>query len=473
MSTTSAEDRLQEEQPNVQKARLTQGPVGRTLINLTIPMLFGIFTLVAFNLIDTFYIGQLGTRELAAISFTFPVVMIISSLARGLGVGASAVISRAIGEGDRHKVQRLSTDSLLLALLIVAAFSVVGLLTIKPIFRSLGATPEVMPLIEQYMSLWYIGVVFVVIPQVGNATIRATGDTKTPAIIMIVAAGINLALDPLLIFGLWIFPELGITGAALATVMARATTMLVSLWVLAHRERMLTLARPRLKAVLNSWKEVLYIGLPAAGTAMLAPVSVGIMTAMVAAHGPEAVAGLGVSSRIEMLGIGVIMALASTLTPFVGQNWGAGRMDRVHLSVRYVQRFAMLWGALLFVVLAAFGRPIGLLFNQDPAVVATITSYFWIVPLSYGSLGVLMLGDAALNALNRPLQSTTLTLLRLFGLYVPLALVGSAVFGLKGIFGAAAVANGIAGIAAYLWLRRILGGDLVRGSTSGSPSEVV
>ena len=154
MSTTSAEDRSQEEQPNVQKARLTQGPVGRTLINLTIPMLFGIFTLVAFNLIDTFYIGQLGTRELAAISFTFPVVMIISSLARGLGVGASAVISRAIGEGDRHKVQRLSTDSLLLALLIVAAFSVGGLLTIKPIFRSLGATPEVMPLIEQYMSLW-------------------------------------------------------------------------------------------------------------------------------------------------------------------------------------------------------------------------------------------------------------------------------------------------------------------------------
>jgi putative MATE family efflux protein len=436
-------------------------------------MLFGIFSLVAFNLIDTFYIGQLGTNELAAISFTFPVVMIIGSLAQGLGVGASAVISRAIGEGDRDRVQRLSTDSLLLALLIVAAFSAGGLLTIEPVFRSLGATSEVLPLIEEYMSLWYIGTIFVVIPQVGNATIRATGDTRTPAIIMLVAAGINLTLDPLLIFGLWIFPEMGITGAALATVIGRATTMLVSLWVLAYRERMLTLVRPRIREVLDSWRQVLYIGLPAAGTAMLTPVSVGIITSMVAAYGPEAVAGLGVSSRVEMLGVGVIMALASTLTPFVGQNWGAGRMDRVRLSVSYAQRFAMLWGALLFVVLAAFGRSIGLLFNRDPVVVATAASYLWMVPLSYGFLGVLMLGDAALNALNRPLQSTTLTVLRLFGLYVPLALAGSALFGLEGIFGAAALANGMAGVAAYLWLRRIMDHGLSRETAGGSLRQVV
>jgi Na+-driven multidrug efflux pump len=275
---------------------------------------------------------------------------------------------------------------------------------------------------------------------------------------MMVAAGVNVALDPLLIFGLGIFPGLGLTGAALATVLARAITLGASLWVLVRRERMIVLTRPKLGEVLSSWKQVLYVGLPAAGTNVLVPISVGIITGMVAAYGPEAVAALGVGSRIESMGLGVIMALASVLTPFVGQNWGAGRMDRVRLSVSYAQRFAMVWGALLFIVLATLGPSMALVFNDDPRVVATLVDYLRIVPLSYGLLGVLMLANAALNALNKPLQSALLTVLRLFGLYIPLAVVGSALLGLQGIFGAAAVANGLAGVAAYVWLRSISSG---------------
>jgi putative MATE family efflux protein len=458
---------------NTGRANLTEGPVGRTLIALTIPMLLAVLTMVVFNLVDTAFVGRLGTEELAAISFTFPVVLVINSLAGGLGVGASAVISRAIGRGDRYRVQRLTTDSLALAVMVVAVFSLIGLATIDPLFRLLGATPDVLPLIRQYMTLWYIGVIFVVIPMVGNAAIRATGDTRTPAIIMMVAAGVNLALDPLLIFGVGIVPGLGLTGAALATVIARAMTLIASLWVLVRRERMVIWSRPKVEEVLQSWRQVLYVGLPAAGTNVLVPISAGIITGMVAAYGPEAVAALGVGSRIESLGLGVIMALASVLTPFVGQNWGADRLDRVRLSVSYAQRFALLWGALLFITLVAFGRSVALVFNEDAIVVATLVDYLRIVPLSYGLLGVLMLANAALNALNRPLQSALLTILRLFVLYIPLALVGSALLGLQGIFGAAAIANGLAGITAFFWLRRILTGDKLRRqvSTSRQPSQ--
>jgi putative MATE family efflux protein len=438
---------------------MTEGPVGRTLVTLTIPMLLAVFTMVVFNLVDTAFVGRLGTQELAAISFTFPVILVITSLAQGLGIGASAVISQAIGKGDRYQVQRLTTDSLALAFMVVAAFGLIGLLTIDPLFRLLGATPEVLPLIRQYMMLWYIGVIFVVIPMVGNATIRATGDTRTPALIMMVAAGVNIVLDPLLIFGVGPFPGLGITGAALATVIARAITLVASLWVLVRRERMVAWSKPKVREVWSSWKQVLYIGLPAAGTNVLVPISAGIITGMVAAYGPEAVAALGVGTRIESLGLGVIMALGSVMTPFVGQNWGAGCLDRVKLSVRYSQRFALLWGAILFILLVAFGRSVALIFNDDATVVAALVDYLRIVPLSYGMLGMLMLANATLNALNRPLQSALLTVLRLFVLYIPLALLGSALLGLPGIFGAAAVANGLAGIAAYLWLRRILAGS--------------
>jgi putative MATE family efflux protein len=452
-----------------ERANLTEGPVGRTLVALTMPMLLAILTMVVFNLVDTAFVGRLGTRELAAISFTFPVVLVVNSLAAGLGIGASAVISRAIGQGDRYRVQRLTTDSLALAVVVVAIFSLVGLATIDPLFRLLGATPGVLPLIKQYMTLWYIGVVFVVIPMVGNAAIRATGDTKTPAAIMMVAAGANVVLDPLLIFGVGAFPGLGLTGAALATVIARAITLFASLWVLVRRERMVTGSRPAFKDVLISWRQVLFVGLPAAATNLLVPVSTGIITGMVAAYGPEAVAALGVGTRVESLGLGVIMALSSVLTPFAGQNWGAGRLDRVKLAERYVQRFAMLWGALLFVLLAAFGRSMALIFNDDAMVVATLVDYLRIVPLSYGLLGVLMLANATLNALNRPLQSALLSLLRLFVLYVPLAVAASAFIGLRGIFGAAAVANSVAGVVAFLWLRSILaGGSLGRTAPKGA-----
>ncbi|MCK4494756.1 MAG: MATE family efflux transporter, partial [Candidatus Aminicenantes bacterium] len=123
-----------------QSAKLVEGAVGRLLVKLTIPMVFGMISMIIFNLVDTLFVGRLGTKELAALSFTFPVVLIIHSLALGLGIGASAVISRAIGEGNHHKVQRLTTDALCLSVIIVAFFIIIGLFTIEPLFRLLGAT---------------------------------------------------------------------------------------------------------------------------------------------------------------------------------------------------------------------------------------------------------------------------------------------------------------------------------------------
>ena len=131
------------------KARLVEGPVGKTLIKLTIPMIFGMVGMVIFNLADTFFVGQLGTNQLAALSFTFPVVLVIHSLALGLGIGASAVISRAIGEGSHDKVQRLTTDSLILSILFVGFFVLVGSLTINPLFRLLGAPDNILPMIKE------------------------------------------------------------------------------------------------------------------------------------------------------------------------------------------------------------------------------------------------------------------------------------------------------------------------------------
>lgn len=453
-------------------ARLIEGPIALTLIRLTIPMLVGIFSMLAFNLVDTFFLGRLGTDSLAAISFTFPVVMAIGSVALGLGIGAAALVSRAIGTGDDEQVRRLTTDSLVLALTIVGIFIIAGLLTIEPIFRMLGADDTTLPLIRQYMLIWYPGMIFVVVPMVGNNAIRATGDTKTPSLIMLSAVLVNVVLDPILIFGLGPIPSLGIQGAAIATVFARATTLVIAVWVLYFRERMITLQPPPIHVALRSWGRLLYIGLPAAATNMILPVGLGIITAMVAIYGQEAVAGLGVASRVETFALALIMALGSVLGPFTGQNWGAGRLDRVRAGIRTSQQFALIWGAITFVLLLVIARPLAALFNDDPRVINTIVLYLSLVPVSYGLFSVLQLSNVALNTLNRPLHAAALMVLRMFVLYVPLALAGSRLFGMQGIFGAAVVANAVAGIAAYLWLRRVLNSVDAAAVSGGAPAPV-
>ncbi len=438
------------------KPRLTEGPVAKTLFNLTVPMIFGMVGMVAFNLIDTFFVGQLGTQELAALSFTFPIIMVIGSLAMGIGTGASAVISQAIGRGDHHKVKRLTTDSLILSFLLVAFFVSIGMLTIEPLFRLLGAEPDIVPLIKEYMVIWYPGVLFLIIPMVGNNAIRATGDTKTPSAIMLVAVVVNIILDPLLIFGLGPFPMLGLTGAAIATVVSRAITLVVALWVLYYRDRMVTFELPAPKEVIDSWKSILYIGLPVAGTRLLSPVAMGVIYALIASYGHEAVAAFGVGIRIEFLALTVVFALSTVIGPFVGQNWGARQYDRVYQGVRYSNGFSLVWGVVMFTMLALAARPIASLFNDDPQVISITMLFLWIVPLGYALFGVFLISTMTLNVLNKPFPAAVLMVIQMFGLYIPLAYVGSYLFGLTGIFVAIVLAYSLTGIASHFVLKRVL-----------------
>ncbi len=419
-------------------------------------MLLGILAMVSFNLVDTFFVGQLGKVELAAMAFTFPVVTVFGGLALGLGQGASAVISRALGEGDRERVRRLTTDALLLSVAVVSVLVLVGLATIDPLFTALGATEELLPYVRRYMRIWYVGMPFVVIPMVGNNAIRATGDARTPAMIMLVAVSVNMVLDPLLIFGLGPFPRLELAGAALTTVFARAAALTASMWVLVGRYRMLTWRFDGLAATLSSWRRILWIGLPDAATRMILPVGAGLVTRVVAGFGKEAVAAFGVVGRIDVFALAVIMALASMLGPFVGQNHGAGLHARVRRGVRSSQLFALGWGVLTLVLLAAAAHPVARLFNDDAQVVANTVLYLRIVPFSYGLIGVLMLCNTTLNVLERPLHAAALTLVQMFVLYVPLAVLGARSVGLWGVFAAALVANGAAGTAAFFVLRRVL-----------------
>ena len=179
-----------------QAPRLTSGSIPGHLLAMAVPMLGGIFAMMAFNAVDTFFVGQIGARELAAMSFTFPVVMVVTAAAIGMSAGTSPVIARAVGAGDTERTRRLCTDALLLALIVSISLAVVGLFIINPVFRLLGAPEDMLPLIGRYMTLWFLSAPLYVVPMVGMGAIRATGDTRVPMYIMIGAAVVNGIVAP-------------------------------------------------------------------------------------------------------------------------------------------------------------------------------------------------------------------------------------------------------------------------------------
>jgi len=435
-------------------ANLTTGPIPNTLARLTLPMAAGFAAGITFNLVDTIYVGRLGTEALAAISFTFPVVMLIVSLSVGLGLGMGSTISRAVGRGSSDRVRRLTTDGLVLAMAVAIIFVTAGMLTIRPLFTLLGATPDILELINQYMIIWYPGMLFVIIPMVGNHAIRATGDTFYPGMIMVTGSVVNLVLDPILIFGLLGFPRMELAGAALATVIARAITLAMSLYILARRERMIDFSFPRIAEVLRSWKDILYVGVPAAATNLLFPLSMGVVTYLASRFGPEAVGAVGAGLRIESFAFIVIIALTSALVPFTGQNWGAEKFDRVYDGMHHSNRFTSWWGMgcwILFVVLA---RPIATLFSTDPIVIAYIVIYLYIMPAGLSLQGVFHIISATLNAINRPIDAAGLNVIRVFLFYIPLTFLGAMLLGFPGLIGGIAVTNIITGFMGLSWTTR-------------------
>lgn len=435
------------------KGSLTEGPIPRQLMGLGGPMVVGVLAIMLLNAIDTWFVAQLGATELAAISFTFPVVSLIGSLMLGLGTGATSVLSRAIGAGEHERVRRLTTDALGLAMAIVALVSALGLATIDPVFSAMGATEETLPLIHDYMGVWYLGVTVLVVPMVGNSAIRASGDTRTPAAIMMFAALINGLVDPLLIFGLGPFPAMGVKGAAIATVFARGVSMLCVMGVLTLRERMLTAERPQLGFMLASWRDILRVGLPAAGTNIIGPVSIMIITRVVADYGPEAVAAFGAGGRVHMLAMVVPIALSIGLAPFMGQNWGAGRRDRVAAAQTLAERLSLLWGVVAWALLAAFAAPIAAAFAEAPGVVEPLTQLLRVVPLGIGGLAMSFMVSATLNAIDRPFSAAALTATRALVLVLPLCLIGSALYGLMGVF-VGVVAADLIGAGLARWMSR-------------------
>ena len=234
-------------------------------------MFLGISSMILASMIDTIYIGWIGTQQLAAVSFSFPLVMALSSVSMGLGIGATSIMSRTLGRGDRTRAYVLGTHTLLLVLILVVSLAGFGRLFGPHLFRVMGADEIILPMVTEYMNIWFIGLPLFALPMVAMSMLRALGNARIPGALMTAGAAVQVVFAPALIFGIpGIHDGIGYTGSAWAFVTSRFLTLLATTYVLTRRGMIRPLGD--WNGVLRSWGEVLRIGVPSIMTNLVGPV---------------------------------------------------------------------------------------------------------------------------------------------------------------------------------------------------------
>jgi len=436
--------------------KLLSGDVQTVLREMSAPMLVGLIAMIMVNLIDTFWVSRLGTEALAAMTFTFPVESVVINIALGLMIGTSVAVSRAVGSGEVERARHLTTHATILAVGIVVLVSSVGLVFQEELFRLMGAEGALLDKVQEYMTPWFIGVAFLVVPMIANGALRATGDAKTPSRVMVAAAVANAILDPIFIFGFGPIPAMELQGAAIATVIARFLTMVAVFIVLLQKTELLGLAGTTGRKLLDSWWAIARVAVPAMVTNAVGPFAVGVITTMIAVHGPGALAAWGIGARIDALVLMAPNALSAGLSPFVGQNWGAHLRARVSDAIRKSMWFSVFWGAAAAVALVLVAPFLSSVFSGEPAVQKELVTYLRVIPVGYAFVGVVSMCSSTFNAVDRAPRSTLLSVMRSLLLALPIAWLGNQMYGFQGLLLGLVLASIGTALLGARWMRSYL-----------------
>lgn len=431
-----------------------QGSVGRTLARAALPMLIGTLFIGTQSIMDTYFVAQLGSTPLSALGFISPVTMVAANLLVGAGTGLTSCIARAAGARDARSIGASSSAGVALALLSGLCGSVLGLVTWRAGFGLLGARGAILEHIGQYMIPWSLSLTFQAAVFFGSAALRGLGHAGISGGLLVAAALLTLAFEPLLIFGAGPIPGLGLAGAGIAVMLGYAVAMVLTVLVLARRG--FAPGREALASLAPALRAVLAVSVPAALAYGMMPLGNVLATLIVAGHGTGAVAAFGVAGRLLSFVMLLPLALAAALAPFVGLNWGAQRVDRAREGTALMLKTALVWGVVIWSLMAAGRAALAASFSQDDLVRAPLLEALLWVPLQVVPAGMLVVTAAAFNAIGQAPKATFANFLRCIGLGLPFAFLGSRSAGLTGLLAGLVIASVPSLALALVWLARCL-----------------
>ena len=362
------------------------------------------------------------------------------------------MVARKIGADQRVRAKLIISHSLVITVIFVGIVILVVSTQISQIFDLLGAEENIKLMALEFMRVWFYGLPFFAVAMVATSLMRAAGDVSTPGYLMAAGSFLQVLFGPALIFGFSDWDGFGLKGAAIAFIVARTTTFLFVIYFL-NKNKLLV------SSLDNFWlssREVLHVGLPAIASNLIGPLSMTFITRLVAGYGSAAVAGFSLASRIETMLAMVVWAISMSVGPFVGQNWGARKFERVWKAVSLANIYAVCWGALSYALLFLMSPLIINAVTDDLAVADAAITYLLIVPLGMGLMGISANASNSFNALGQPVPPLVMAVIQMLVLTIPLAILGNFFLGFPGIFIGGLVAMLISASVIHIWLRKNL-----------------
>jgi putative MATE family efflux protein len=435
------------------KSGYVHGTIGATMLKTAASMIPATLAISGYHVADTYFVAQLGTIPLAAMGFTFPMVMLIGCIYRGIAVGSMTPLAHAVGGKKMKTAAKIASSGLLLMILCSVFIGVFGLLSMHEVFSCFGAEGEVMPMILSYMSIWYLGSISVAIAMSCNNFLIAMGATKSASSMMVGGMLLNVLLDPIFIFGFGRIPAMGISGAALATVLAQIIAGLILLLILHLKFRLLTLSAFHWRLLKISWKIIIRVSIPSIIGILMLPIGNAIITRIAAEFGDDVVAACAAAGRLEMVAFIVPMSLGMALMPMIAQNFGAKHYERINQCRIFSMRFAILFELFMAVIYFFLAPYLSRLFSDDPKVLEIMTAYLRIIPFGFGMMEVHRYCGFIYTGCNKPAATAWLNIMRIFALLLPLSLLALYFKSLNGLFSARLTADLLSGLIG-LWLVR-------------------
>lgn len=424
--------------------------ISRLLVRYSTPAMIAMFVSSMYNLVDTIFVGYgAGTLALAALAVSWPVQMIIVAMGMAVGIGTASVVSRSLGAGNQARAERVAGTSFVTIGFASLCLTALGLLFLRPLLSTFGATEAIMPYAVDYLSVIFFGNFFLACSISANNVVRSEGAARVAMTSMIIGAIINVVLDPIFIFGL----NMGIRGAAVATVIANVSTFVFLCWYFLSGRSTLRIKRRDLVPDFKELPEVAKIGSASffsmiVGSLMAIPIN-----GLIVLYGADIhLAIVGVGNRCMMFFFMPIFGLTQGLQPIIGFNYGAGKLDRVKETVRKASVYATVLSTLAFLILMFGTWPVLRMFSPDAALIEEGVPILRILVIFMPFVGFQMVGGAFFQALGRARPAFVLTLSRQVLILLPLIYIMPRFFGLDGLWASFPAADLVSTSLTAVWV---------------------
>jgi putative MATE family efflux protein len=435
----------------------TEGPISLALVRLSVPIILANILQTAYQLTDTFWVGRLSAQAVAAVSLCFPVAFLCISLGGGLPIAGTVLIAQFRGKGDEHGVSHVAGQTLLMSLVVAAVLAFIGFIFAEPIMRFMGAASDVLPDAVRFLKVTYLGFIFVFGFLAYQALVRGLGTVYPPMFIVLGTVLLNFALDPLFIFGWGPIPARGVSGAAMATLCTQMLATAIGFALLVRGTHGVSLHWRDFRPDFRMIATLARIGLPSSMEQSTQALGVGMMMLLVSTFGTNPIAAYGIGQRVLSCAIIPAMGLSLATSTLVGQNMGAGRVDRAVKTNRTSCIISFVTLTIAGIVMFFIARPTSaFLMPEGGEAIAESATLIRILSFSFGFIGLQQVLTGTLRGAGDTVAPMMLAIISLWVLRFPLAYVLSkhTPLGADGIWWAVAISIVFSALLTGIWFAR-------------------